>query len=83
MGHSGGGSGGYLEHTLKYAARYGVYLCLSCFSLTCTDKGELLGHSGGGSGGYLEHTLKYAAKQIYGIEVEQLQFKTLRFSQLI
>ena len=43
----------------------------------------LLGHSGGGSGGYLEHTLKYAAQQLYGIEIQNLQFKTLRYNMRI
>ncbi|XP_062999172.1 cytosolic iron-sulfur assembly component 3 [Elgaria multicarinata webbii] len=39
---------------------------------------QLVGHSGGGSGGYLEHIYKYAAKELFGIQVEELQYKTLK-----
>ena len=39
---------------------------------------ELIGHSGGGSGGYLEHVYKYAARELFGIQVEELQYKTLK-----
>ncbi|XP_078273789.1 cytosolic Fe-S cluster assembly factor narfl isoform X2 [Rhinoraja longicauda] len=39
---------------------------------------EVVGHSGGGSGGYLEHIFKYASKELFGIEVDQIIYKTLR-----
>ncbi|XP_061455106.1 cytosolic iron-sulfur assembly component 3 [Rhineura floridana] len=39
---------------------------------------ELLGHSGGGSGGYLEHIYKYAARELFGIQVEEVRYKTLK-----
>uniref|UniRef100_G1N1M8 Iron hydrogenase small subunit domain-containing protein n=1 Tax=Meleagris gallopavo TaxID=9103 RepID=G1N1M8_MELGA len=39
---------------------------------------ELTGHSGGGSGGYLEHIYKYAAKELFGIEVDTIQYKPLK-----
>uniref|UniRef100_A0A8C3I914 Nuclear prelamin A recognition factor-like protein n=1 Tax=Chrysemys picta bellii TaxID=8478 RepID=A0A8C3I914_CHRPI len=39
---------------------------------------ELLGHSGGGSGGYLEHIYKYAAKELFGIQVDEVQYKPLK-----
>ncbi|XP_067390456.1 cytosolic iron-sulfur assembly component 3 isoform X1 [Emydura macquarii macquarii] len=39
---------------------------------------ELLGHSGGGSGGYLEHIYKYAAKELFGIQVDKVQYKPLK-----
>ncbi|XP_044308547.1 cytosolic iron-sulfur assembly component 3 [Varanus komodoensis] len=39
---------------------------------------QLAGHSGGGSGGYLEHTYRYAARELFGVQVEQLQYKALR-----
>ncbi|XP_013915512.1 PREDICTED: cytosolic Fe-S cluster assembly factor NARFL [Thamnophis sirtalis] len=39
---------------------------------------QLLGHPGGGSGGYLEHIFKYAAKELFGIPVKELQYKTLK-----
>ncbi|XP_060642526.2 cytosolic iron-sulfur assembly component 3 [Anolis sagrei] len=38
----------------------------------------LKGHSGGGSGGYLEHIYKHAAKELFGIQVEEIQYKTLK-----
>lgn len=40
--------------------------------------GEVVGHSGGGSGGYLEHIFKHASKELFGIEVNQIIYKTLR-----
>ncbi|XP_071777354.1 cytosolic Fe-S cluster assembly factor narfl [Centroberyx gerrardi] len=46
------------------------------FSSVCGD--ELLSHAGGGSGGYLHHVFTYAAKQLFGEEVTQLTYKTLR-----
>ncbi|XP_072336980.1 cytosolic Fe-S cluster assembly factor narfl isoform X2 [Scyliorhinus torazame] len=39
---------------------------------------EVIGHSGGGSGGYLEHVFKHAAKELFGIEIHEITYKTLR-----
>ncbi|KAK9393301.1 cytosolic Fe-S cluster assembly factor NARFL-like [Crotalus adamanteus] len=39
---------------------------------------KLFGHSGGGSGGYLEHIFKHAAKELFGIPVKELHYKTLK-----
>ncbi|KAK9535027.1 hypothetical protein VZT92_007433 [Zoarces viviparus] len=39
---------------------------------------EFLSHSGSGSGGYLHHAFTYAAKQLFGEEVKELTYKTLR-----
>ncbi|OXB68795.1 hypothetical protein ASZ78_002210 [Callipepla squamata] len=39
---------------------------------------ELTSHSGGGSGGYLEHIYKHAAKELFGIEVDTIQYKPLK-----
>ncbi|NXX40864.1 NARFL factor, partial [Tricholaema leucomelas] len=39
---------------------------------------ELTGHSGGGSGGYLEHIYKHAAKELFGIQVDTIQYKPLK-----
>ncbi|EMP36896.1 Cytosolic Fe-S cluster assembly factor NARFL [Chelonia mydas] len=39
---------------------------------------ELLGHAGSGSGGYLEHIYKYAAKELFGIQVDEVQYKPLK-----
>ncbi|NXI72024.1 NARFL factor, partial [Anseranas semipalmata] len=39
---------------------------------------ELTSHSGGGSGGYLEHIYKYAAKELFGIQVDKIQYKPLK-----
>ncbi|XP_030646701.1 cytosolic Fe-S cluster assembly factor narfl isoform X2 [Chanos chanos] len=46
------------------------------FSSVCGD--ELLGHAGSGSGGYLHHVYKHAAKQLFGVEVEEITYKTLK-----
>uniref|UniRef100_A0A8C4EY22 Nuclear prelamin A recognition factor-like n=1 Tax=Dicentrarchus labrax TaxID=13489 RepID=A0A8C4EY22_DICLA len=39
---------------------------------------EFLSHAGSGSGGYLHHVFTYAAKQLFGEEVKELTYKTLR-----
>ncbi|XP_054246788.1 cytosolic iron-sulfur assembly component 3 isoform X1 [Indicator indicator] len=39
---------------------------------------ELTSHSGGGSGGYLEHIYKHAAKELFGIQVDTIQYKPLK-----
>ncbi|NXP26834.1 NARFL factor, partial [Scytalopus superciliaris] len=35
-------------------------------------------HSGGGSGGYLEHIYRHAAKELFGIQVDIIEYKTLK-----
>lgn len=42
------------------------------------DGGELVSHSGGGSGGYLEHIFTFAAKELFGQDVDNITYKTLR-----
>ncbi|NXS32449.1 NARFL factor, partial [Pomatostomus ruficeps] len=39
---------------------------------------ELRGHRGGGSGGYLEHIFRHAARELFGIQVDTVQYKPLR-----
>ncbi|XP_045884656.1 cytosolic Fe-S cluster assembly factor narfl [Micropterus dolomieu] len=39
---------------------------------------EFLSHAGSGSGGYLHHVFTYAAKKLFGEEVKELTYKTLR-----
>ncbi|CAB1448074.1 unnamed protein product [Pleuronectes platessa] len=46
------------------------------FSSVCGD--EFLSHAGSGSGGYLHHVFTYAAKQLFGEEVKELTYKTLK-----
>uniref|UniRef100_A0A4W5RWG6 Nuclear prelamin A recognition factor-like protein n=1 Tax=Hucho hucho TaxID=62062 RepID=A0A4W5RWG6_9TELE len=46
------------------------------FSSVCGD--ELLGHAGSGSGGYLHHVFTHAARQLFGEEVKELTYKTLK-----
>ncbi|XP_017277336.1 cytosolic Fe-S cluster assembly factor narfl [Kryptolebias marmoratus] len=48
----------------------------SLFSSMCGD--EFLSHAGSGSGGYLHHVFTFAAKQLFGEEVKELTYKTLR-----
>uniref|UniRef100_A0A3B1K5M4 Nuclear prelamin A recognition factor-like n=1 Tax=Astyanax mexicanus TaxID=7994 RepID=A0A3B1K5M4_ASTMX len=46
------------------------------FSSVCGE--ELLCHAGSGSGGYLHHVYTHAAKQLFGMEVGELTYKTLK-----
>ncbi|XDV13666.1 hypothetical protein PO909_002033 [Leuciscus waleckii] len=46
------------------------------FSNVCGE--ELLRHAGSGSGGYLHHIYKHAAKQLFGVEVDELTYKTVK-----
>ncbi|XP_041852123.1 cytosolic Fe-S cluster assembly factor narfl [Melanotaenia boesemani] len=46
------------------------------FSSVCED--EFLSHAGSGSGGYLHHVFTYAAKHLFGEEVKELTYKTLK-----
>ncbi|XP_029364432.1 cytosolic Fe-S cluster assembly factor narfl isoform X2 [Echeneis naucrates] len=46
------------------------------FSSVCGN--EFLRHAGSGSGGYLHHVFTYAAKHLFGEEVKELTYKTLR-----
>ncbi|KAG7222842.1 hypothetical protein INR49_016052, partial [Caranx melampygus] len=48
----------------------------SMFSSVCGD--DFLSHAGSGSGGYLHHVFTYAAKHLFGEEVKELKYKTLR-----
>lgn len=41
-------------------------------------KPQLIRHEGSGSGGYADHIFKYAAKELFGIDCEQVQYKSLR-----
>lgn len=42
------------------------------------DGNQLVSHDGGGSGGYLEYILKYAAKELYGYNVDHIDYHVLR-----
>ncbi|XP_015284776.1 PREDICTED: cytosolic Fe-S cluster assembly factor NARFL [Gekko japonicus] len=44
---------------------------------SCSEE-RVFGHAGGGSGGYLEHIFKHAAMELFGIQVEKLEYKPLR-----
>uniref|UniRef100_A0A7N5ZZP4 Nuclear prelamin A recognition factor-like protein n=1 Tax=Anabas testudineus TaxID=64144 RepID=A0A7N5ZZP4_ANATE len=46
------------------------------FSSVCGD--EFLSHAGSGSGGYLHHVFTYAAKQLFGEEVKEFTYKTMK-----
>ncbi|XP_026859146.2 cytosolic Fe-S cluster assembly factor narfl isoform X1 [Electrophorus electricus] len=46
------------------------------FNNMCDE--ELLCHAGSGSGGYLHHVYTHAAKQLFGVEVQEITYKTLR-----
>ncbi|XP_027512462.1 cytosolic iron-sulfur assembly component 3 [Corapipo altera] len=39
---------------------------------------ELSTHPGGGSGGYLEHIYRHAAKELFGIQVDAIEYKPLK-----
>uniref|UniRef100_A0A3Q3J9Q3 Iron hydrogenase small subunit domain-containing protein n=1 Tax=Monopterus albus TaxID=43700 RepID=A0A3Q3J9Q3_MONAL len=49
-----------------------------CTMLSSVCGDEFLSHAGSGSGGYLHHVFTYAAKQLFGEEVKELTYKTLR-----
>ncbi|KAJ0001427.1 hypothetical protein NQD34_006447 [Periophthalmus magnuspinnatus] len=42
------------------------------------SENEYLSHAGGSSGGYLHHVFINAAKQLFGEEIKELSYKTLR-----
>lgn len=39
---------------------------------------EPVGHAGGGSGGYLEHIFKHASQELFGIQVNEIKYKSLK-----
>ncbi|XP_048870804.1 cytosolic Fe-S cluster assembly factor narfl isoform X1 [Brienomyrus brachyistius] len=39
---------------------------------------ELMSHAGSGSGGYLHHVYTYAARQLFGVDVKEITYKTLK-----
>lgn len=41
---------------------------------------ELCSHIGSGSGGYADHIFKYAAFELFGINVNEIEYKQLRFA---
>lgn len=43
-----------------------------------SESASVVSHVGGGSGGFLEHILRYAAAELYGKELGELQYKTLK-----
>ena len=53
-------------------------VCLTVCRFSNVNGGELLSHAGGGSGGYLHHVFKHTAKQLFGEEVKELTYKTLK-----
>lgn len=50
----------------------------SCCRFSNVFGDEYLSHAGSGSGGYLHHVFSYAAKHLFGEEVEDLTYKTLK-----
>ena len=44
---------------------------------------EFLSHAGSSSGGYLHHVFTYAAKHLFGQEVKELTYKTLKWVELM
>lgn len=50
-----------------------------CFRFSNVCGEELLAHAGSGSGGYLHHIYKHAAKQLFGVEVDELTYKTMKY----
>lgn len=60
----------------RHMLRFYMYFLVCRFSNVCGE--ELLRHDGSGSGGYLHHVYTHAAKQLFGVEVEELTYKTLK-----
>jgi len=46
------------------------------------DTSEMVVAPGSGSGGYAEHVLRYAAKELYGMEVGEVTFQTVKNSDM-
>lgn len=44
----------------------------------CEISPLLTRHIGSGSGGYADHIFRYAAKELFGEEIEKLEYKNLR-----
>lgn len=57
--------------------------CILCVVIGCRlgEIGEaaLVRHEGRGSEGFLEHMFKHAAKDLFGLEVHEITYKTLRW----
>lgn len=41
---------------------------------------NITGHIGSGSGGYADHLFIYAAKELFGINIYNIEYKNLRFN---
>lgn len=51
----------------------------NCFySLGEAGDTTVVRHEGRGSDGFLEHVFKYAAKELFGLDVHEITYKTLR-----
>lgn len=44
---------------------------------------KLYAHPGSGSGGYAHNVLVHAAKELFGIQLNDLQWKTVRYQHLL
>lgn len=49
-----------------------------CDSFAEISDTSLMRHEGRGSEGFLEHILKHAAKELFGLDVNEIVYKTLR-----
>jgi len=53
--------------------------CCCFFRFGETSDSGVTRHEGHGSEGFLEHIFKHAAKELFGLDVQEIVYKTLRW----
>lgn len=48
------------------------------WTTACPDTANVWAHETSGSGGYADHLFKYAARELFGIQVDTIEYKNLR-----
>lgn len=48
------------------------------WNTACPDSANVWAHESSGSGGYSDHLFKYAARELFGIQVDRIEYKNLR-----
>ncbi len=63
---------------LKIRGKQSWNVCV-CFRFGETSDPGMTRHEGRGSEGFLEHVFKHAAKELFGLDVQEIVYKTLRW----
>lgn len=48
------------------------------WNTACPDTANVWAHESSGSGGYSDHLFKYAARELFGIQVDTIEYRNLR-----